>query len=65
VHLKLYKYFVSYVWKQGIDWGYGNAEIASQNKIEGIKDLDKIERSIEKDRNLAERTIVILNYIEL
>lgn len=58
----LYKYFISYSFAFGNGMGFGNTETHTDFKIRGIDDIKKISRSIEKDFNYPEGSVVIMNF---
>ena len=46
-------------------FGFGNIETFYGKEIDGMGDIDSISRSIEKDTNLPEKSLVIINFIKL
>lgn len=60
-----YKYFISYVCtKDGVS-EYGNLVSNSSKEIEGMEDIERISRSIENGLSLEEKSVVIINFINL
>ena len=59
------KYFISYNYSNGNDFGFGNFEHHRNEEIKDINDIQKISRSIEKDFNYPANSVVIMNFIKL
>lgn len=59
------KYFISYNYRNGNDFGYGNFEHQRDNEIKDIHDIRNISRRIEHDFNLPDNSVVIINFIKL
>ena len=54
-----YKYFISFNFQNGNDWGFGNAFVDFDREIIDMTDIDEIESAIKKD---SKRKIIISNF---
>ncbi|RKO61809.1 hypothetical protein Cdeb_01304 [Caldibacillus debilis GB1] len=58
----MYKYFISYSVAYGYGFGFGHTETHTDFQIRGIDDIRRISRSIEKDFNYPQGSVVIINF---
>lgn len=58
------KYFVSYAWETKDGGGYGHCTVIAIQKI-AEEDIKQMRCVIEKDNVLPDKSVVILNFIEL
>ena len=56
------RYFVSYSFKDGDGFGFGNTETVSNRKITDSDVIKSIARSIERDYSLESYSVVILSF---
>lgn len=59
------KYFISYTYTKGNNFGFGNLENHRSEEIKDIYDIQAISRSLEKDNDYQEGSVVIINFIKL